>query len=237
MRFQVMYELDRDWELVVQSRRAHQALTRWRTDPVLGDLACLTDILIRTRRSVGPAAADRVLAALAARAGADPIAARALLQALMPGMVRLAHRHSAGGRVDAASDVVGYAVERIRTYPFERRPRAIAANVLLDVHQWMCRDRRKEPDTVGWTSYAEDRVAARGDTAEPADVIVELVGDAVAGGALSPADAAMILAPVLGYSDDVVAGSLAGIKPKSIARRRQRVAERFVAFHKEQALA
>jgi len=237
MRFQVMYELDEDWEILVRSRAAEDALRRWRGDPVLGDLHCLTDILVRTRQGVGPAAADRVLVALAARARTDAIAARALLQALMPGMVRLAHRHAGVGRPDAATDVVGYAIERIRTYPFERRPRAIAANVLLDVHQWMCRDRRKAPDTVGWNSEAEGVVARHGERVEPAEHVIDLVGDALREGVLTTEDAAILLAPVLGATDDVEVAALEGIKPKSIARRRQRVAERFVAFQREQVHA
>jgi hypothetical protein len=80
-----------------------------------------------------PAAAQAVLLALAALAPDDRIAARTLLQALVPGLLRLAGTVGYGDR-SAMADMLAIAWERIRTYPSSRRG-SVAGNVLLDVRK------------------------------------------------------------------------------------------------------
>lgn len=86
----------------------------------------------------GRARDDAVLGALLqeCRSG-DDLAGRVVLQALLPGMVRMAGRD----RSADLSDYVGQLWCRIRTYPLERRPRRIANNLELDTLKAVCRSR------------------------------------------------------------------------------------------------
>ena len=122
-------DLDADWRHVCASSRARRALAAWPArEPALAGVDSL-DAVLAMRRN--PASAPAVLAALARMAHEDDIAARTLLQALLPGLIRLANTVGYG---DASLDgeLAGLAWERIRTYPCERAG-SVAANVLLDV--------------------------------------------------------------------------------------------------------
>jgi hypothetical protein len=81
-------ELDREWSELATSPRARRALIRWANDdhPALAGLSNL-DELLAARRDNNRAPA--LLAALAALAPTDELAARTLLQALVPGLARL----------------------------------------------------------------------------------------------------------------------------------------------------
>jgi DNA-directed RNA polymerase specialized sigma24 family protein len=83
-----------------------------------------------------------VLSALAARAPSDLLAGRTLLQALVPGLLRLA---GSTGYDDPAAmtEMMSLAWERIRTYP-SSRPGSVAGNVLLDVRKDYRRHRAVE---------------------------------------------------------------------------------------------
>jgi hypothetical protein len=84
----VLRGLDAEWRRLARSPRARQALMRWRrTHPVFEAMRDLDDVL--SRRAGDPDAAQEVLAALAALAPSDELAARVLLQAMVPALVRL----------------------------------------------------------------------------------------------------------------------------------------------------
>lgn len=86
--------LDDQWEVVATSASATSRLRHWQADDeALRPFATLPDLLAATEDREAPAAAkDAVLAALARRAGSDELAARVLLQALLPGAKALARR-------------------------------------------------------------------------------------------------------------------------------------------------
>ena len=127
---QVFEALDREWAHVVDSADARRALARWReTEPALASVS-LDELLARRRC---PTDATEILAALARLAPRDRLAARTLVQALIPGLGALAKRLG-GGRRDLAADLVSLAWERIRTYP-PTRTGSVAGNVLLDVRK------------------------------------------------------------------------------------------------------
>jgi hypothetical protein len=85
-------------------------------------------------RQAPPAEADRVLLALVNRAVVgDTLAARVLLQLLLPGTRRLARRWWAlGDHEERAAAAVTAVWQRICAYPVARRPGRVAANVLMD---------------------------------------------------------------------------------------------------------
>lgn len=125
----ILASLDAEWRRIARRPAARRAMVRWAdTHAALRGAADLDELLERRR---DPAVAPPILATLAALAQTDELAARTLLQALLPGLVRLA---ATAGYDDPAAieEIVSLAWERIRTYP-TRRPGSVAGNVLLDV--------------------------------------------------------------------------------------------------------
>ncbi len=126
--------LDRTWTRVARSPDAATALERWRPHPALA--APDLDTLIAGVWAASKADADRVLAALATRAPSDLVAARTLLQILRPGLRSLGRRLALGGSFDDVDqELLALAWEQIRTYRIDRRPTAVAANILLDIRK------------------------------------------------------------------------------------------------------
>lgn len=90
--------------------------------------------------------ADRYLSRVVAAAADDELAARIVLQRILPGLVRIAVRRAATmGSLRAAFDeTAGAAWMVIRTFPVHRRPHHVAANLLRDIeYQAFVRQRRR----------------------------------------------------------------------------------------------
>ena len=132
-------QLDLEWAYLARNRESLRRLAEWTTtSPGLAGLDDLEALVEHVNRRGQRSESDRVLAALACRSSTDDLAARALLQAVMPGMRCIAGRYHAVAKSameDSASLVISFAYERIRTYPFRQRPSRIAANVLFDTRQ------------------------------------------------------------------------------------------------------
>ena len=80
--------------------------------------------------------ADQYLAALVRIAKTDDLAARAVLHRVIPPMISIASRRGHRRREevdDAMTRVLAQAWMIIRSYPSERRPRKIAANIVRDI--------------------------------------------------------------------------------------------------------
>jgi len=137
---------------------------------------------------------NTVLLALARRSrDGDHFAARVLLHLLWPGVLALTGRWQALGDVDErASAVVAAVYARVCSYPCERRPRSVAANVLLDAEKELRRQaqcRLVEPiglDPIG------ANVAAPTQATSAAEDLLELLAHAVAVNVLSPLDARLV---------------------------------------------
>jgi hypothetical protein len=123
--------LERDWSRLATSRLAARQLRP--ALRVAGGARSLAELEAYVR-TASPEEADRVLVALVAPAveGVE-VAARVLLQLLLPGTRNLARRWWALGDDDErAAAAVAAVYRRIRNYPLARRPGRIAANVLMD---------------------------------------------------------------------------------------------------------
>jgi hypothetical protein len=181
--------LDAEWHRLRGDRSAARALR-----PVL-DLAGARDLagLEECVRRADPAAADRVLLALVTQAidHDDALAARVLLQLLLPGTRNLARRWwSLGDRDERAAAAVAAVYGRIRRYPLERRPGRIAANVLLDAARDL---RRSVPAAnVSLTADPAHLVADTAPSEHPAAELAEVLSDAVADGVIDIRDARLI---------------------------------------------
>ncbi len=133
----ILTALDAEWRQIARSADARHALGRWaESHQVLADADDLDALLDRRRE---PDQARAVLTALAALAPTDTLAARTLLQGVLPGLVCLAATVASDDPA-AIDEMVSLAWERIRTYPPSRRG-AVAGNILLDVRKQYRRHR------------------------------------------------------------------------------------------------
>lgn len=126
--------LDRDWAALVRSPAGPAALRRWSDTPDL--VAPDLDALVARVWAASKPDANRMCAAIAERAPADPTAARVLLQILRPGLRTLGRRLALGGSFhDVDVELLALAWERIRTYRVDRRPTSVTGNILMDVRK------------------------------------------------------------------------------------------------------
>lgn len=80
-------------------------------------------------------AGDQCLAQVIARASHDELAARVVLQRILPPLIAIGARRGRivkGGFNEAFSTTLGHAWILIRTYPLDRRPAKIASNLVRD---------------------------------------------------------------------------------------------------------
>lgn len=225
MRTTLFTRIAAEWSSFVENPSVHQRFDEWqRVDP---DLEAFTGLahLVRFAQTPGrPAASDDALRCLARRSGSDSVAARALLQCVLYALPQIAtqFRPATGGNAEEiAALVVATAYERIRTYPINRRPRHIAANIILDTRQvvsrTLCRPRVAEVLTN------DPAILSAPASPMPAGAeVIDLVGEAVRAKRVDPRDARII---VLTRLYDVPVGELAAeyhCLAHSLRRRRLR---------------
>jgi len=133
--FGVVEALDREWQEL--DLRHPGAVSRWAgRHEVLAPYCSFDDVLSSAR-----VYSDPVLAALLAEVSlGDQLAGRVVLQALVGRMVRMAQRD----RHASIDDYLARLWCAIGSYPLERRPERIAANLSMDTlkavsreHRWM----------------------------------------------------------------------------------------------------
>jgi RNA polymerase sigma factor (sigma-70 family) len=131
--------LNADWSRLVTDRRVARRLAR---QPIAGHRELGTLLAAAgADRSVPEAAADVVLAEVIRVAATDELAARVVLQRVLPGLVRAAVRrtlHRPERRQELFEELTTSAWLVIRTYPLDRRPAKIAVNVLRDAEYQLC---------------------------------------------------------------------------------------------------
>jgi DNA-directed RNA polymerase specialized sigma24 family protein len=215
-------ELDRDWRRLRSDRRAEARLS---DICALAGVERLEDLETAVHNAARPRA-DAVLAALVRRALAgEGLAARVLLQLLLPGARRVARRWWAlGDQDERAAAAVSAVWGRIQRYPLERRPSRIAANILMDADSDLRRSlRRRDRATPVDLSLREDTSAA--DAPHPAVELAEALVDAVDAGVIGHDDAELI-----------AASRIAGMSLRRIAERRG-MSLRTVQWHRQRAEA
>lgn len=187
------HALDQEWRTDHEhSAAGSAALATWAaTEPALRDLADLGEVLDSRR---DPERSAAVLAALARLAPTQPLAARTLLQALLPGLYTMSSRRFADDP-DAFEELTALAWERIRTYP-ATRPGSVAANVIVDVrkrylaHRASCEPQEAPSITLGLAPSAEDVALSR--------LAIDEVVDAARTGFISDTALGLILRTRLG---------------------------------------
>ena len=188
-------------------------------------------LLIRFLRGPGAnSEKDEVLCALLAWARQEVIGARVVLEAMLPGLKKLAGRLlvDAREREELWSVVMACAWERIRTYPVERRPRKVAANLLLDcLHETLAAlsAARRDPAAQGFplSHKLETIPVCEGD-------VDGLLAQAVTAGAVSQGEAELILSTRIdGESLSDLARSQ-GVRFDTLKHRRNRAERRLLVF-------
>jgi hypothetical protein len=224
MAWQLFRALDRDWSDLSRSLLARAALMRWRQDPMLSQFSDLPAIIAALRDpSSGPECTNGILAALAARSGRDDVAARTLLQALLPGLTNIAKRLGRGYVDDELeAEVLTEAIDRIRNYPLERRPHAIAANVTLDVFGAITRRRQRTNDTP----FDLDAEAELELELDPSEQVCELVHDALERGKIRSVDAQLLLSVAVGHDTISARAEREGLTYNAMCERWRRARNR-----------
>ena len=137
----LLARLDREWQALNQRPAVLRRAAGWGLGfefATLDEVAFATGYRSQTDepgcdRGPSSAVANEVLRRLLAAARSDDVAARVVLQRLLPGVVATARRwggHRRGGSVDAFDEMLSATWLVIREFPAERRSRHLAASVL-----------------------------------------------------------------------------------------------------------
>jgi excisionase family DNA binding protein len=207
----VFSALQREWTTVGSDASARRATRKWVTAaPALVGFASPAEVVATIARPGDPARSCALLAELLVIADTDELAARAVLQAILPGLHHAARRRwqptTAGPWThadDVAADAVSAGWAAIRDHAGQRceRPAAIIIRTvegrLRRAHDtW----RRRAAPTLppGEPEPSQSALDAALTIEEQA---MELVADAVRAGVVSSAEAELLLATgVLGYT-------------------------------------
>jgi hypothetical protein len=137
--------LGASWPELVDRLEGRGALARWQeAEPALLTAERLDDLPILTALGAEPVRSDAVIGALVRLAatdnGDDTDAAVVLLHLLRPGLSVLRGRLLSAGVLDADALVVGQAMIQLRSFPWMRRTRAHAANIVRDTGKALARE-------------------------------------------------------------------------------------------------
>ena len=138
-----MARLQREWDVLAHRPAVLRRAAAWQLEVPfrsLDDLAVAAGLRRSFRQRpteplLGPGPSpDAVLHHLVALARHDDLAARVVLQRLLPGLVATARRWARRpeGGATALEEVVTAAWQVVRTFPLERRPHHLAASLLRD---------------------------------------------------------------------------------------------------------
>jgi DNA-directed RNA polymerase specialized sigma24 family protein len=174
-------------------------------------------------------AGDEYLLRVVDRARHDSLAARIVLQRILPALCALARRHATSPqrRLDLVDELIANAWPIIRTYPVERRPRRVAVNLVRDIgFQTVVRPQRRRSATAELTT-AQHRLP---DTAEivavdPLHELVDLLREAREVGAVSDGDVDFICQLVNHRRPEQLAATL-DVTPRTVRNHRDAVVHR-----------
>jgi hypothetical protein len=229
--------LDDEWRHVGTNAIARRALRRWAdADDVLADLGD-PGALVRRCHARDDSRAEALLAAVVRHARTDPMAARTVLQAVLPGLAAVSRRalgFVGPGRVWARVDeldqhVVAVACERIHALA-PAPPRWLAKAIVDGTWQrvrWYAL--RQHCDSRRRTVLSEAADAAAPSPATPGAELAGVLAEAVELGVLEKLDAWVVFhSRVNGIATPTWAAD-AGVGSRRLWRRRERAEEQLVA--------
>lgn len=197
-----------------------QDLARWAAaEPALAGRTGSELLAVLHDRAVAPDIKDDVLAALLRVARHDVAAVSMLVVSLLPGLRVLANRLGRSAPVDDVwSELLLQFTAHVRRYDLNRRPRRIAANLLLDSFShtltWVQRERRWQASRTDLDEASFLR------TEDPA--ASSIVSDALRQGVLTPDDATLLVSTHVGGFALAEGAQLLGLNYEAAKKRRQR---------------
>lgn len=229
---ELRYErLVEDWRRVSLSVTLRSRFYDWQQrEPVLARYADpLT--LVRYMHSPGARAEkDAVLLALLRWAAEDPLGGRVVLEVLRPGLLALTARLSRGAREQQELRAILLASiwDGIREYPLSRRPRRVAANLLLDaLHATLLavgkESSSRAVEATSLTDVATPPVRVDAD-------VDALLARAFAAGALSEEEAELVLCTRIDGVQLAEVATRLGVSYNTLKVRRQRAERRLLMF-------
>jgi hypothetical protein len=141
----VRTDLNTDWARLVADHG--DRLPGWRESPALEGCADLDAVLV----AIGRAPDAALLTLLEATRAGDELAARVVLQALLPKMVRMARRD----RWSGVGDYVAQLWCVVHAYPLARRRSKVAANLALDTLKQVVGDRGTAPEAWSYEGLSD----------------------------------------------------------------------------------
>jgi hypothetical protein len=162
----------------------------------------------------------------------DDLAARVVLQRMLPGLSACAKRHSTGfdSQLDALDELLTEAWMVIRSFSIERRDRYVIKNLLRDCEYraFLRAKRRMLVQELTDPSLLDRAVEEDGSMAEPWNVVVELLDRAKAAG-MSDADVTMVVT-LLNTSTVKEAATALRVTDRTVRNRRQSVVRQLQAL-------
>jgi hypothetical protein len=228
----LLTRLQREWNLLSGRRSAVARASAWKLTPRV--LSSLDDLLVLT--GLGPvemdASSDEALRRLVVLARHDDLAARVVLQRMLPGLSTCARRNSSGfeSQLDALDELLSEAWSVIRSFPIEQRDRYVIKNLLRDCeHQAFIKARRRLLVHDFTDPIKLDRAVEPDDLAvEPMITLVELLGRAKSAG-MSEADVAIVVT-LLNTSNVKQAAAALRVTDRTVRNRRQVVVRQLRAL-------
>jgi hypothetical protein len=228
----LLTRLQREWNLLSCRRSAVSRATAWQLTPRA--IESLDELLVLTGLGPGPVdpASDDTLRRLVTLARHDDLAARVVLQRMLPGLSTCAKRNSSGfdSQLDALDELLSEAWTVIRSFPIERRDRYVIKNLLRDCEYRAFLKARRRMLVQDVTDPARlDRAVEFDDVAtEPLMTIVDLLGRASRAG-MSADDVAVVVA-LLNTSTVKEAAVAMGVTDRTVRNRREVVVRQLRAL-------
>lgn len=215
----VRRRLQLDWEVVRHDPRAIRAARSWQVVEV--DFADLDELLSLAGFECpnGPTT-ERVLLSLVLRARTDQLAARIVLQRLLPGLLAQVRRRRRADRDDVFEELIASAWVVIREYDPRRRPACLAAALIAGADYLAFGRAERRPEPIEWVAPSRLDERIDHDRRTPVDELDDLLAEARAAG-VSEADLAVVHGLVVAGSPSRLAAAL-GVTPRTIRNRRDR---------------
>lgn len=176
-------------------------------------------------------AADEYLFRLVELAAVTPLAARVVLQRILPGLAAAARRRAGAYRRDELlDDLVANSWSVIRAYPVARRPHRVAANLVRDItFQTVVRPSRLKSARTEVPMLAEPLVLETTSPAEPLAELLELVRAARQSGHIDERDLRLI-DDLLIHRHAVDVATQRKVTPRTIRNHRDAVVHRLRSY-------
>jgi DNA-directed RNA polymerase specialized sigma24 family protein len=223
--------LERDWQRELANGTVARHLREWRIKETALSSFSSPDALTRyLRASSGGDRQDAVLGALVRQARTDVVAARLVLQRLLPALKRRAGRLliDASDREELWSLLLAQTWEKIRTFPIGRLPHHVAANLVLSSVRDAVRTLAAEHAPVDRSLVDEPGQPPDGEPEPTTRGIDGVLARAVTAGAISTVEAELI---AITRIDGQPLGPIAvreGVTLNTLVQRRRRAEQRLL---------